>query len=361
MDAFASSDIAQAAGLARAAGLSFSDDARPGISRRRVGKGFAYYDAKGALIRDKSSIARIRAIVIPPAWEKVWISPDRRGHIQATGRDARGRKQYRYHADWSAHREATKYSLLPEFAAALPGLREEIETHLRMRSVSRERVLAVVVTLLQQTLIRIGNASYARENESYGLTTLTEDHVEIAGAKLRFAFRGKSGKEWNLTVADRRIAHVVRQCQELPGQTLFRYMSEGGVARDVASSDVNDYLRELTGFDFTAKTFRTWAGTVLAARALAVQPPGESKTARKRAVVAAIREVAARLGNTVAVCRASYIHPAIFDAYETGALHRAFRRAPDAVDEWTEDEKIVLKLLKTKVACHSRRAERDRE
>ncbi len=345
MDALAFSDIGQSAGTARAAGLSFSDDTRPGISRRRVGKGFAYYDARGALIRDRAVIARIRAIVIPPAWERVWISPSTRGHIQATGRDARGRKQYRYHADWSAHREATKYALLPEFAAALPKLRETVETHLRMRSISRERVLAVVVTLLQQTLIRIGNASYARENDSYGLTTLTDDHVEITGAKLRFAFRGKSGKEWKLTVTDRRIAHVVRQCQELPGQTLFRYMSEDGQARDVASSDVNDYLRELTGFDFTAKTFRTWAGTVLAARALAARPLGESRKARKKAVVDAVRDVAARLGNTVAVCRASYIHPAVFDAYERGALHEAFRRAPDAVDDWIEDEKRVLGLL----------------
>lgn len=346
MDAVTASNVAPSAELARAAGLTFSDESRPGISRRRAGKGFAYFDPKGALITDKATVARIKAIVIPPAWEKVWISPSPRGHIQATGRDARGRKQYRYHADWRAHREETKYTLLPEFAAALPKLREAVQAHLRQRKVSRERVLAVVVTLLQQTLIRIGNAAYARENESYGLTTLTEEHVEIDGGWLRFSFRGKSGKEWRVAVADRRIVNVVRQCQELPGQTLFRYICEAGDPRDVASSDVNDYLRELTGFDFTAKTFRTWAGTVMAARALASQPVGESMTARTRATVAAIREVAARLGNTVAVCRASYIHPAIFAAYKSGALHEAFRRAPEEVRDWIEDEKRVLGLLK---------------
>ncbi len=346
MDAIASSALFQSEEIARAAGLSFADDTRPGYSRRRVGKGFAYYDAKGALIRDKAVLARIRAIVIPPAWEKVWICPNARGHIQATGRDARGRKQYRYHADWTAHRETTKYTLLPEFAAALPKLRTAIEEHLRHRKASRERVLAVAVTLLQQTLIRIGNATYARENESYGLTTLTEEHVAIEGGKLRFSFRGKSGKEWNLTVADRRIVRVITLCQELPGQTLFRYVSESGEPRNVDSNDVNDYLRELTGFEFTAKTFRTWAGTVLAARALAVQDVAENKTARKRAVVAAVRQVAARLGNTVAVCRASYIHPAIFEAYDTGLLHAAFKRAPEEVRDWIEDETRVLALLK---------------
>ncbi|HMN73754.1 MAG TPA: DNA topoisomerase IB [Rhodoblastus sp.] len=346
MDAFASSACASSAGLARAAGLSFSDDARPGVTRRRVGKGFAYYDARGALIRDKATIARIKAIAIPPAWEDVWIAPSSRGHIQATGRDARGRKQYRYHEDWTAHRETTKFALLPEFAAALPKLREAVEAHLRLRKVSRERVLAVVVTLLQQTLIRIGNASYARDNDSYGLTTLTQEHVEIDGGWLRFSFRGKSGKEWRVAVADRRIANVMLKCQELPGQALFRYIGENGEARDVASGDVNEYLRELTGFDFTAKTFRTWAGTVLAARALAMQPTAETKTGRKRATVAAVREVAARLGNTAAVCRASYIHPAIFEAYETGALHAAFKRAPEEVADWIEDEKRVLGLLR---------------
>lgn len=346
MDAIVSPNLAQTAAVARAAGLAFSDESRPGISRKRVGKGFAYYDPKGALIRDKATIARIKAIVIPPAWEKVWISPQPRGHVQATGRDARGRKQYRYHEDWTAHREATKYTLLPEFAAALPKLRAAVDEHLRQRKISRERVLAVVVTLLQQTLIRIGNATYARENDSYGLTTLTEEHVEIDGGWLRFAFRGKSGKEWRVAVSDRRIVNVVRKCQDLPGQTLFRYALDGGEARDVASSDVNDYLRELTGFDFTAKTFRTWAATVLAARALAAQEVGESMTARRRATVAAVREVAGRLGNTVAVCRASYIHPAIFDAYETGALRDAFRRAPEEVADWIEDEKRVLSLLK---------------
>lgn len=346
MDVAVSPDLLQSEDLARAAGLTFSDDARPGIMRRRVGKGFAYYDAKGALIRDKATLDRIRAIVIPPAWEKVWIAPNKRGHIQATGRDARGRKQYRYHADWTAHREQSKYALLPEFAAALPKLRSVVAEHLQHRSVSRERVLAVVVTLLQQTLIRIGNATYARDNESYGLTTLTEEHVEIDGGWLRFSFRGKSGKEWRVAVADRRIVNVVRKCQELPGQTLFRYICETGEPRDVASSDVNDYLREITGFEFTAKTFRTWASTVMAARALALQPVGESMTARKRATVAAVRQVAARLGNTVAVCRASYIHPAIFEFYENGALQTAFKRAPEDVSDWIEDEQRVLALLK---------------
>lgn len=350
MDALATlAELPETVLAAREAGLVYSDDTRPGYARKRSGKGFAYFDTKGVRIADKATLARIASIVIPPAWENVWISPSARGHIQATGRDARGRKQYRYHADWRAHRDLDKYETLLDFAAALPKLRATLDEHLRHRRLSRERVLAVVVTLLQQTLIRIGNSTYARENESYGLTTLTADHVEVGKGVLKFEFRGKSGKEWKLKVADRRIAHVVRQCQELPGQNLFGYIDEEGAPRAIDSDDVNAYLREITGADFTAKTFRTWAGTVIAARAFASQPPAESKTAKKRAAVAAIRQVAAQLGNTVAVCRSSYIHPAVLDAHEAGDLHAHFARAPDEVESWIEDEKIVLRLLRKKV------------
>lgn len=348
------SDILSGDAAARAAGLVFSDDGRPGFSRRRAGRGFAYFDDKGARIRNPATLARIRSIVIPPAWTDVWISPSPRGHIQATGRDARGRKQYRYHADWRAHREAVKFGRLAAFGAGLPDLRAAVESHLRRRGLDRRKVLALAVALLDRTLIRIGNAEYARDNESYGLTTLTDEHLQIAGATLRFEFTGKSGKSWSLRLADRRIANVLRKCQELPGVTLLRYVDDKGEPRCIGADDVNAWLREIFGEDFTAKTFRTWGATVLAARELAQAAPATSKTALKRTVAGAIRAVSERIGNTMAVCRASYVHPIIPEAYGSGALHRAAKRRRPVLDEFAESELLVLRLLRDAEAVRSR-------
>lgn len=334
-----------AAAAAREAGLVFGDDARPGLTRRRSGRGFAYRDARGARLSDKAALARIRALAIPPAWTQVWIAPSPRAHLQATGRDARGRKQYLYHADWRALRESEKFAALTGFAAVLPKLRRAAETDMGARALTREKIMGLIVTLLQATLIRIGNRSYARDNESYGLTTLTCDHVDVNGGTLRFHFRGKSGKEWRLKLRDARIARTVKRLQELPGQSLFAYRDEDGALREVESQDVNDYIRAITQADFTAKTIRTWAGTVIAARDLARAPRTETATARRKQISAAIKRVAARLGNTPAVCRASYVHPAIVAAFEDGALHAAFSGGVGDHDDWMEDERRVKRLL----------------
>lgn len=305
---------------ARAAGLRYTPDGGAGISRRRAGKGWSFRDPEGAVIRDPNELRCIRALVIPPAWTDVWINPNPRGHIQATGRDARGRKQYRYHAKWRATRDETKFSRMIAFGEALPRVRERVAVDLGLPGLPREKTLAIVVHLLDESLIRVGNAEYARDNDSFGLTTLRDDHVDVVGATVRFTFRGKSGKPHQVDVRDRRVARIVARLQDLPGQHLFQYLGPDGEPYTIDSEDVNIYLREIAGEEFTAKDFRTWAGTVLAARSLRELGAPETRTAMKANVVEAIDTVAARLGNTRAVCRSSYIHPAVLLGYETGTL-----------------------------------------
>ena len=303
---------------AKDAGLRYSSDDRPGIRRIRAGHGFRYVSPEGRAITDQSELGRIRRLAIPPAWTDVWIATDPRGHLQATGRDARRRKQYRYHERFRDVRDETKYEHMLEFAKLLPRIRRRIDRDLRCPELAREKVLATIVRLLERTLIRVGNEEYARANRSYGLTTLREKHVDVSGARVRFRFRGKSGKEHDLDVRDPRLARVMRTLQDLPGQELFRYVDADGAVHSVDSADVNAYLREVTGADFTAKDFRTWAGTVLAARALARRERVANERSAKRNVTAAVTQVADRLGNTPAVCRKCYIHPAIVDAYLAG-------------------------------------------
>ena len=314
---------------ARDAGLRYATDERPGYSRRRAGKGFSYRDAEGATIRDPNVLARIRSLAVPPAWTDVWICPWPNGHIQATGRDARGRKQYRYHRRWSARRGSAKFDRMLAFAKALPRIRRRCDRDLRRRGLPREKVLAGVVTLLETTLIRVGNDEYARLNRSFGLTTMRGRHARIEGHTIRFRFRGKSGLQHEVGLRDRRLAGLIRRCQDLPGQELFAYVDEDGEIRDVASEDVNDYLREASGGDFTAKDFRTWAGTVLAYRALRALQPGEGEHGARRNVVEAIRRTADRLGNTPAVARGSYVHPAVLEAYLDGAIPGALVEAAE--------------------------------
>ena len=338
------------------AGLTYVDDRRPGLTRKRSGTGFRYLDAKGAPVRDKAVLARIKALAIPPAYTDVWICPRRNGHIQATGRDAKGRKQYRYHPDFRQAREADKFSRIMAFANALPGIRQRVDDDMRRPGLPREKVLATVVHLLETTLIRVGNDDYARTNKSYGLTTLRDPHVRIEGSALSFRFKGKSGKTWDVSLKDRRVARIVKACQDLPGQELFQYLDADGTQRDVTSSDVNAYLREITGEDFTAKDFRTWAGTVLAALALREFESFDSDAAAKRNVRTAIESVAGRLGNTPTICRKCYIHPQILDCYLEGGL---LLHVKDVVEsELSEDlsnlrseEAAVLALLQARLAA----------
>jgi DNA topoisomerase I len=330
-------------------GLRYVCDSGPAIRRRRAGRGFLYLDPKGRRVANADTLKRIRSLVIPPAWTDVWICTAADGHIQATGRDAKGRKQYKYHAEYREAREHSKYEHLFAFAAALPTIRATVAEHMSLRGLPREKVLATVVHLLETTLIRVGNDEYARNNQSYGLTTLRSDHVEVQGSEVRFQFTGKSGKEWSLAMRDRRVARIVRACQELPGQDLLQYFNEHKELHAVSSGDVNTYLREITGSDITAKDFRTWAGTMLMARYLTVSEPFASMSQAKRVMSAAVKKVAAALGNTAAVCRKSYIHPAISDAYLSGAF------ALEAVDTsgasnaagLHADEIAVLALLKS--------------
>ena len=341
---------------AEEAGLVYVDDSRPGLTRKRSGTGFRYLDAKGAPVRDKRVLARIRALAIPPAYTDVWICARGSGHIQATGRDAKGRKQYRYHAEFRQAREANKFSRIMAFADALPGIRHRVDADMKRPGLCREKVLATVVHLLETTLIRVGNDDYARTNKSYGLTTLRDPHVRIAGAELSFRFKGKSGKFWDVSLKDRRVARIVKACQDLPGQELFQYIDADGIQRDVTSSDVNAYLREITGEDFTAKDFRTWAGTVLAALALHEFESFDSEAGAKRNVRAAIESVAGRLGNTPTICRKCYIHPQILDCYLEGDL---LLQVKDAVEtELSQDlatlrseEAAVLGLLQARLAA----------
>lgn len=310
-------------------GLTYCSDESPGLTRTPSGKGFSYHDRKGDRIKDAKVLDRIRMLAIPPAWTDVWICPRATGHIQATGRDAKGRKQYRYHADWSRHASETKFERLPAFAKGLPKLRKRIDTDLNKRGVSRDKVLATAVRLLEITLIRVGNAQYARQNRSYGLTTLNKRHLDVDGIALTFAFKGKSGVEHEVRVRDRRLATVIRSLRELPGQQLFKYRNADGDLCTIGSDDVNAYIREAMGEDFSAKDFRTWAGTVSAARALRETEPPTSATDAKRKITVCVKAVAGLLGNTPTVCRSSYVHPKVFELYESGALAADFP-GPDA-------------------------------
>jgi DNA topoisomerase-1 len=336
---------------ARDAGLRYSTDARPGITRRRRGRGFGYVDPAGEPVRDETRLRRIRSLAIPPAWTEVWICPDPVGHLQATGRDARGRKQYRYHPRWHDRRGADKFSRMLAFAAALPRIRRQCDADLARPGVPRERVLAAVVRLLELTLIRVGNDEYARENRSYGLTTLRDRHATIEGSAIHFRFRGKSGKVHEVGLRDRRLAGIVRRCQELPGQELFQYVDDEGEVRDVTSDDVNAYLETAAGERFTAKDFRTWAGTVLAYRALRALEPADGDRAARRGVVEAMRRTADQLGNTPAVARGSYVHPAVLEAYLDGSLQGALVEAAEEQDEPPPgadpaEERAVIALLR---------------
>ena len=351
----AETDSEAAAAAAKAAGLRYVTDAMPGISRRRAGKGFSYRDAQGRAITERKELARLRALAIPPAWTDVWICPHARGHLQATGRDARGRKQYRYHDEWRAIRDEHKFDRVLVFARALPQIRARVDADLRRQGLPRERVLATVVRLLETTLIRVGNAEYARDNQSFGLTTIRHDHVEVNGSTITFEFRGKSGKVHKVSTRDRRLAKIVRACHELPGQELFTYVDEAGEHRDVDSADVNAYLQDISGEPFTAKDFRTWAGTVLASLALAEFESFDTKAAAKRNVTRAIERVANNLGNTVAVCRKSYIHPAILDSYLDGSLLEFLKgRVEDALRDQLEglsaEEAVVLAFLQQRLS-----------
>lgn len=305
---------------AEQAGLRYVTDDDPGIRRIRQGRGFRYVDERGEAVQDDRTLARIRALVIPPAWTDVWICRSPRGHIQVTGRDERGRKQYRYHAEWQTLRGKTKYERMLAFGRTLPAIRRQVQTDLDVRGLPKRRVLAVVVLLLDETRMRVGNESYAKENKSYGLTTLRDRHVQISGSEMTFRFRGKGGKEHRVAMSDRRIASLVKRCQELPGQVLFQYENGDGTCHPIESADVNDYLKEIAGDDYTAKDFRTWAGSVIAADYLRRLPPPASETEAKREIVAAVDVCAKQLGNTRAVCRSSYIHPAVLDAYTSGEL-----------------------------------------
>jgi DNA topoisomerase-1 len=349
---------------AESAGLKYVSDDRPGIRRRKSGNGFTYFRADGSRLTDPDVLRRIKSLAIPPAWIDVWICPFVDGHIQATGRDARGRKQYRYHARFGEVRESTKYEHVVAFAEALPAIRAKIREHMALRGLPREKVLATVVHLLETTLIRVGNDDYAKQNNSYGLTTLKNRHVAVDGNEVSFRFTGKSGKQWSLRVRDRRIAKIIRACQDLPGQELLQYLGDDGKPQDVTSSDVNAYLTELTGKDITAKDFRTWAGTVLAAMALNEVKSFDSAAQAKRNLRAAIENVAGRLGNTPTICRKCYVHPEVLTSYLDGNLVLEIKSAVETelrqdLDGLKPEEAAVLAMLRGRLARElSRKPER---
>ena len=334
---------------ARSAGLVYVSDRAPGIQRRRRGRGFQYVDHKGHVIKRRNELDRIARLAIPPAWKDVWVCPNPRGHLQACGRDARGRKQYRYHAGWRQVRDESKYDQMLTFAMALPALRRQIARDLAAPGLSRRKVVAAVVQLLEKTLIRVGNDEYARDNHSFGLTTMRNRHVKVSKSMLRFRFTGKGGKSHDIAFNDVRLARIVRRCQDLPGHELFGYIDNAGRVQDIGSTDINEYLRDVTGQDFTAKSFRTWAATVLAACALQEFPDYRSPAHAKRNVGQAVEAVAGVLGNTPAICRKSYIHPAIVDAYVNGSLPRTRRtsklRPVSSAGEFQRMETAVLGWL----------------
>ena len=337
---------ADAEASARAAGLRYTSDCIAGIRRVRHGSTFRYFTANGRRLTNRQELDRIKALVIPPAWDDVWICSDVRGHLQATGRDARGRKQYRYHPKWREVRDETKYYRMIGFAQALPKIRRRTRADLRRQGLVREKVLALIVQLLEKTLIRVGNDEYVKQNRSFGLTTLRDGHVNVQRGRVKFTFRGKSGVEHDIELDDPRLAKIVKACREIPGYDLFQYYDETGVRQAVGSGDVNAYLKGITGQDYTSKDFRTWAGTVLAAQLLRGFEPSRSQTEAKRNIVRAIEDVSKRLGNTKAVCRKSYIHPDVLDAYSDGSLLKLTEKEP---------ETAVLGLLKRRAAREPRR------
>jgi DNA topoisomerase-1 len=340
--------------VARKVGLRYVDDSRPGIGRKKSATGFRYVAPDGKPVRDEDEISRIRALAIPPAWTDVWICPYANGHIQATGRDAKKRKQYRYHAQWRSVRDESKYERMLSFGSALPRIRAQVDEALALPGLPREKVLATVVALLQKTMIRIGNAEYARTNKSFGLTTLRNRHVEVSGREIAFQFRGKSGVMHTVRLHDPRLARIVKRIRDLPGQELFQYIDDDGERRSIDSADVNDYLRTLTGEDYTAKDFRTWSGTLLAALELQALCPCESEAGARRNIVQAIANVAQRLGNTPAVCRKCYVHPAVLDCYLQGAMRQTWDRlmqsvrAADDPHALKAEEMAVLALLQAR-------------
>lgn len=341
--------------VAEAAGLVYTSDALPGIRRRRRGKGWSYAGPDGKTIRDAETLARIKALAIPPAWTEVWISADPRGHIQATGRDAKGRKQYRYHARWSDHRSANKFGRLIAFSHALPKIRDQVERDLKRQGLPREKVIATVVRLLETTYIRIGNQEYAKANKSFGLTTLRDGHVDVTGATLRFRFVGKSGMKHEITLRDRRMARIVKMCRDLPGYHLFQYVDHDGTRQTIDSGDVNSYLRAVAGEDFSAKDFRTWGGTLLAAREFRRMSPPTSQREAKKVTTQVIQRVAAALGNRPATCRKYYAHPAVLEAYADGSLFEAVAQVTregfeDTPHELDLEEGALLALLQRKQA-----------
>jgi DNA topoisomerase-1 len=331
---------------AEVAGLRYVNDQRtPGIHRIGRNKRFRYVDPSGGTVADVDVLTRIRSLVIPPAWTDVWICPNPLGHLQATGRDARGRKQYRYHPRWRQVRDEVKYGRMLAFAAALPKIRQRTAADLKLTGLPREKVLAAVVELLEKTLIRVGNEEYARDNDSYGLTTMRDTHAKVNGSSVRFEFRGKSGKPHRIDLHDTRLARIVKACRELPGYELFQYVDDAGERKGIESSDVNDYIKTICNEAFTAKDFRTWAGTVMTALELARFPPHRSTRAAKKNIVRAIETVAARLGNTASVCRKCYIHPLVFDAYMAGDVVKPSRRGPTGRSRLSPQESAVVALI----------------
>lgn len=335
---------------AQAAGLRYVTDARPGIRRIRCGKGFRYTAPGGATIQDEETLRRIRSLAIPPAWTGVWICTIPNGHLQATGRDARGRKQSRYHPRWREVRDETKYERMLQFAQALPIIRERVKKDLALPGLPRQKVLATIVSLMEQTHIRVGNQEYAKENGSYGLTTLRNKHVEVNGSQVTFSFQGKSKIHHTVSLQDRRLARIIKQCEDLPGYELFQYIDESGERHSIDSSDVNEYLREITGQHFTAKDFRTWAGSVLACDLLRGIGGFENQTQAKKNIVAAIKTVATRLGNTPAVCRKCYVHPAVLEAYLGGiSVEQARAELEEEIGEHSsalhQEERVLQRLL----------------
>ena len=340
--------------VAEEAGLRYVSDEQPGYTRKRKGDDFEYFDTEGKRIRDEMRLLRLKRLAIPPAYTDVWICPSPNGHLQATGRDARGRKQYRYHERWREVRDENKYDRMVVFGKALPQIRRRINRDLRRRGLPREKVLATVVQLLERTFIRIGNEEYAKENKSFGLTTMRNRHVDVTATKLKFSFRGKSGVRHEVDISDRRLAKIIRELQDLPGQDIFQYVDEEGQVRDIDSQDVNDYLREITGEDFTAKDFRTWAGTVLTAMALNAQEAFQNKTQAKKNIKDAISAVAKILGNTPAICRKCYVHPAVLETYLDGEMIEGLKQKTEEtlerkVGDLKSEEAAVLSFLRARL------------
>jgi DNA topoisomerase-1 len=339
---------------AAAAGLRYVSDTMPGIRRKRSGRGFTYLRPDGSAINNGNELARIKSLVIPPAWNEVWVCPNPQGHIQVTARDARGRKQYRYHPKYRAIRDETKFGRILEFSELLPALRDRVEEDLQLDGLPRDKVLASVVRLLEKTLIRVGNEEYARENKSYGLATMRRRHVEVSGHTLRFDFRGKSGLSHSVAVTDRRVARIVQHCQELPGQELFQYLDDDGKRQTIDAGDINDYLKRASGRDITAKDFRTWSGTMLAAFELRALGPATTEKEAKANVVLAVDKVARRLGNTRAVCRKYYIHPVVLESYLVGSIPPVPVLPPDQKRErpsgaLRRDELAVLAFIQSQL------------